>query len=239
MTGSDQPRCQRVNGTLRCPPGTYSAFVIRLLRHLEERRFTASPRFLGEDEEGRQVLTFIEGYVAPDLDLRRWRVAEILAAFGLLRGFHDLMAHSQLADGEETVCHNDFTPCNVVFSSGSPIAMIDWEFAAPGTRMHDLAHAIWQWVNIGPAGPPVSEQAALIRQVLRAYGVAGEAEIVDAMRQRQSEWLSFARWAGTAMKPTCGRSPNHWVETAAWVDEELRWLTDHADALHREIMASS
>jgi aminoglycoside phosphotransferase (APT) family kinase protein len=238
MTHPDQTRCQQVNGTLRCPAGTYPEFVIRLLRHLEERRFEASPRFLGQDGDGRQLLTFIDGYVAPDLDVRRWNVEEIEAAFLLLRRFHDLMADSQLASGEETVCHNDFTPCNVVFSSGSPIAMIDWEFAAPGTRMHDLGHAVWQWVNVGPAGPAISEQATLIRRVLGAYGVAGEADIVDAMRLRQMEWLSLAQEAAAAMGPTLGRSPDHWAETAAWVGGELAWLNDHGVLLHREVMAS-
>ena len=239
MTHSDQARYQQVNGTLRCPPGTYPAFVVRLLRHLEQQRFEASPRFLGQDGDGRQVLSYIDGYVAPDLDVRRWTVEEIGAAFRLLRRFHDLMADSQLADGDETVCHNDFTPCNVVYSSGSPIAMIDWEFAAPGARMHDLGHAVWQWVNVGPAGPPISEQAALIRRVLGAYGIAGEADIVDAMLLRQVEWLSLAQEAAMATGPTLGRSPDHWAKTAAWFGEELAWLNDHAPLLRREIRASS
>jgi hypothetical protein len=116
------PGWSRGRGSLAepgCPPGTYSDFVIRLLRYLDEEQFEASPRFLGLDGDGRQVLSFMEGYVAPDLDVRRWSAEEIAAAFLLLRRFHDLMAGSQLADGEETVCHNDFTPCNVVYSSRS------------------------------------------------------------------------------------------------------------------------
>jgi Ser/Thr protein kinase RdoA (MazF antagonist) len=238
MTHSDETRCQQVDGTLRCPPGTYLAFVVRLLRYLEEQRFEASPSFLGQDGDGRQVLSFIEGEVAPDLDVRRWRVGEIEAAFRLLRRFHDLMAGSELAGAEETVCHNDFTPCNLVYSSGSPVGMIDWEFAAPGSRMHDLGHAVWQWVNVGPAGPPISAQAELIRRVLGAYGIAGEPDIVDAMRLREMEWLSLAQGAAVAMESTLGRSPDHWAKTAVWVEEELAWLNHHAVLLHREIMSS-
>jgi hypothetical protein len=105
--------------------------------------------------------------------------------------------------------------------------------------MHDLGHAVWQWVNVGPAGPAISEQATLIRHVLRAYGVAGEADIVDAMRLRQMEWLSLAQDAASGIEPSLGRPPDHWAETAAWVEEELNWLNDHAVLLHREIMASS
>jgi hypothetical protein len=41
-----------------------SAFVERLLRHLEQRGWSGAPRFLGVDEQGRGVLSYMAGHVA-------------------------------------------------------------------------------------------------------------------------------------------------------------------------------
>jgi hypothetical protein len=35
--------------------------VHQLLLHLEKKGFAGSPRFLGLDEQGREILTFLEG----------------------------------------------------------------------------------------------------------------------------------------------------------------------------------
>lgn len=54
------------------------------------------------------------------------------------------MAGSPLAAGEETVCHDDLGPCNTVHVDGLPAAYVDWDSAAAGPRVADLAHAIWR-----------------------------------------------------------------------------------------------
>jgi hypothetical protein len=37
------------------------------------------------------------------------------------------------------ICHNDVCPENVVFRDGMAVALLDFDFAAPGRRVHDLA----------------------------------------------------------------------------------------------------
>ena len=57
----------KVGETVRRPIGQHSDFVHELLTELEEMKFPYSPRLLGIDESGREILTFIEGEVPKDL----------------------------------------------------------------------------------------------------------------------------------------------------------------------------
>ena len=73
-----------------------------------------------------------------------------------MREFHDLTAGTPLAAGAEVVCHNDLSPKNTVHRDGgtglAPVAFIDWDLAAPGERIHDIAHVCWQYLALGPGG---------------------------------------------------------------------------------------
>jgi Ser/Thr protein kinase RdoA (MazF antagonist) len=62
----------------------------------------------------------------------------------LVRQFHDLTAGTALAGHHEAVCHNDLSPKNTVYrdleAGWRPVAFIDWDLAAPGARLHDVAY---------------------------------------------------------------------------------------------------
>jgi hypothetical protein len=68
----------RVGDTVRRPQRPTSAATHALLRHLESVGFEGAPRLLGVDEQGREVLSYIEGSAVlppyPDwaLTTRRW-----------------------------------------------------------------------------------------------------------------------------------------------------------------------
>jgi aminoglycoside phosphotransferase (APT) family kinase protein len=57
--------------------------------------------------------------------------------------------------GGPIIRHGDLWPANVVFRSGKPVALIDWEFAQPGTPLDDLASAAKHWV------PLISDERAV------------------------------------------------------------------------------
>ena len=86
----------RIGDTVRRPTNPNSPFVHKLLVHLEHAGFDAAPRFLGLDEEGREILSFREGRVPhelqPDHDNDVLR-----AAAALIRRYHDAVAGSPLA----------------------------------------------------------------------------------------------------------------------------------------------
>ncbi|HYS31035.1 MAG TPA: phosphotransferase [Streptosporangiaceae bacterium] len=149
--------------TVRRPLSPRSEFVRPLLDLLAGHRWPGAPRFLGVDDLGREVLSYLPGHAAwePDqpADVRceesLRRVAE------LVREFHDLTAGTELAGSCEVVCHNDLSPPNTVYrdlgSGLRPVAFIDWDLAAPGRRIHDLAHVCWQYLDIGPGSWAAAE----------------------------------------------------------------------------------
>ena len=155
MTGRPLPggfasTVHRVGDTVRRTPPERAGFVHALLDHFERQGWPGAPRYLGTDEHGREILTYVDGHVP-------WAAgqpallasAEMLRAVGaLVRELHDLTAGSALAGDREVVCHNDLSPKNTVYRDGRPVAFLDWDLAAPGDRLADVAHACWQYPGL-------------------------------------------------------------------------------------------
>ncbi|MFL5943719.1 MAG: hypothetical protein ACJ75L_10695 [Gaiellaceae bacterium] len=59
--GATHDAVVRVGDTVRRPPGPNPQLAREVLLHLERAGFDAAPRWLGVDEEGRDVLSWIEG----------------------------------------------------------------------------------------------------------------------------------------------------------------------------------
>nr|WP_308801097.1 phosphotransferase [Streptomyces polyasparticus] len=177
----------RVGATVRRPRPERSAFVHELLALLEHRGWSGAPRFLGWDEQGREILSHVEGQAAWSADRRRAvrTDASLVRVAELVREFHDLTAGSPLAGSHGVVCHNDLAPKNTVYAVDGahwhPIAFIDWDLAAPGERIHDVAHLCWQYLDLGPAITDVPEAARRIALICDAYGLAGPRPIVDTV----------------------------------------------------------
>jgi len=152
----------RIGDTVRRTMPGNAAFVHRLLDFFAERGWAGAPRFLGTDELGREVLSYLDGHVAweteqpPDV----WSERSLTQIAGLVREFHDLTAGSTLAGAAEVVCHNDLSPKNTVYrdlgTGLQPVAFIDWDLATPGRRVHDVAFTVTDWT------PKSSRQAGRV-----------------------------------------------------------------------------
>jgi hypothetical protein len=217
----------RVGNTVRRPTGAHTPFVHSLLRHLEESGFEGAPRVLGIDEQGREILTFIEGDVPPDL--ATWSDEQLVQAAELIRRFHDATGESAIAGQEEVVCHNDLSPCNTVFVKGMPSAFIDFDEAAPGSRGQDLGYALWLFLDLGAEDIDIHTQGTRIRMMCEAYGVGEPFDAIGAIESSQRATLerSLRRLRRGGPKTTVA----HARESVRWIRSEMAWLKSYRDVL--------
>ena len=187
----------RLGSTVRRIPGPNSGFVHRLLSFLEQAGFGGAPRYLGTDALGREILSFIDGHVPwqDDQQLSTRTDASLADAAVLLRRYHDLTAGTALADRSEVVCHNDLSPRNTVYRDDGdglrPAAFIDWDLAAPGERIHDVAHMCWQYPGLGRRVTEVEEAARQVRLICDSYGLADRRPLIDTIL-----WWQDRCWRG-------------------------------------------
>ncbi len=218
--GRTTPGVVRIGDTVRRLPALNSDLVHRLLRHLEAAGFDGTPPSRGRDVEGRDVLGWIEGEVPDDLSATHGDDV-LVAASKLIRGYHDataslLAAPAASGAGLEVVCHNDLSPCNAVFRAGVPVALIDFDAAAPGTRANDLGYAAWLWLDLGGTEQAVPEQRRRLGVFLDAYGpdLARTDMVVAAMLQRQDLLIAQGRRIGD-------------MAMAQWAERCRAWTSAH------------
>ena len=187
----------RKGDTVRRQPAERAVFVHELLRLLDE--WPGAPRFLGIDDEGREILSFVDGYVAWQEPREPVIFTEpvLLSVGRLVREFHDLTAGTPLAGDQEVVCHNDLSPKNTVYSADGTeaIAFIDWDIAAPGLRIHDLAFSCWQYAT--PGTP--THVATQWRALLTGYGPTDTSALIDTVL-----WWQHRTWTGIESQAAAG-----------------------------------
>lgn len=188
----------RIGETVRRTQTAASPAVHALLLHLERKGFAGSPRFLGVDDQGREILSFVMGTtgIPPAI----WQDDDpLLAAAGLLRRYHDatvdFVQPAQAAwaftypdaQRHEVICHNDFAPYNYVYADDMPIAVIDFDLAGPGPRLRDLAYAAY-WMTplsftsddqVAYALADVAAGSRRLKQFCQAYGIAASPALLD------------------------------------------------------------
>ena len=195
------------------------SFGEAVLRTLEAAGFESAPRFLGHDDDGAQVLSWVEGTVRSGLGAFDDAVTEVLRR---VRRFHDLVPG---------VCHHDLAPRNTVWrADGSPV-FIDWDLCGPGRPIEDVAHVCWQFFGLGPERA-VGVVAPLVRAAADAYGLDAEGRevLVDEVagwQERCADGIEQRAAAGWApMRVLVERGAVEEVrEARAWVLDHRRELT--------------
>jgi len=153
-------RVTRVEATVRRPVRDTTPATRALLGHLERAGFEGAPRHLGRDDQGREVLTFVEGEapIEPYPEWA-WTDAALVSVAELLRRYHEAVASFDptghtwprpvpAAFRGRLLCHNDPNLDNVVFSGGRAVALIDFDLAGPGSAVWDVACAVRLWAPL-------------------------------------------------------------------------------------------
>lgn len=199
----------RVGDTVRRPITADRTHVHHLLVHLEKTGFEGAPRFLGVDDQNREILSFLPGTVPTDLG--HFSDAHLASAAALIRHFHDATADFPLVrnSGAEVMCHNDWGPPNAVFRNALPCGLIDFDTIAPGLRLWDLGYSAFAWLDLGHPDYTGDEQIRRLFVFAEAYGLPGcsaaEISIYAVARQtalavsgRVQGNVEMAEWAASA-----------------------------------------
>lgn len=194
----------RVGDTVRRATSAISPTVHRLLLHLEAKGFAGSPRFLGIDDKGREILSYLPGETGVPRYL--WHSDEsVIATAELLRDYHDATRDFAMEESmvwgkrdpdparHEVICHNDFAPYNFVYRSQAPYAVIDFDLVGPGPRIRDVACAAY-WLTplafsdtasgddlLGLSEADIGNGGRRLHLLCETYGISPTPELFDAI----------------------------------------------------------
>jgi len=239
------------------PANPHTATIHDLLRFLRREGFEAASFPVGIDADGRERLEFISGDVAVP-PYPAWAESDmaLATAAALLRRLHDVSARyvappgatwsSEMADpdaasaavGELVLCHNDVCLENLVYRHGVAVGLLDFDFAAPGRRLWDLATFARMNVPIdtdddarllGRDGP--FDAPRRLRIVADAYGLGpGRGALLDVLAEgvrRGGQFLQRRLDEGN-------EAFRQMVESTggmAKFDRRRAWFAEHRDEL--------
>lgn len=198
------------------------------------------PRPLGRDEQGRQILEYVPG--TPALQAPRLTLDELTRVGALIRAIHDACEGLRPSaepswvplipapdGGAELICHGDLTPWNLVL--GERWVFIDWDGAAPSTRLWDLAYSA-QAFTLNDASESPETAAPRLAALVDGYGASDalRASLPEAMVERTEAMFELLRRSHAE-----GREP--WGSMfLSGHGEHWRTVADHV-ARHRETWA--
>ncbi len=166
LSGGNTTVVVRVGDTVRRPVGPWTPAVHDVLNHLTAVGFSGSPRVIGVDDSGREMLEFVPGEVGSlshahplppwfRTEDACWTVGRWIRDFQRAQATLPLdprkpwrrVPGSPLREGQ-VVVHHDVSPYNSVRRPDGSLVVLDWDFARPGDPVEDVAWAAWRWVPL-------------------------------------------------------------------------------------------
>jgi Ser/Thr protein kinase RdoA (MazF antagonist) len=171
--------------------------------------------------------------------------ASLVRIARLIRDFHDAVegftppADAQWnvlipADGDDIIAHHDLAPWNLIHGPDRSWTFIDWDCAAPGTRLWDLAYAIHGFVPLSADQDyQRSDAGPRSRTFVDAYGLDEQERrrLVPMLSRRTRSMHDFllAQWrVGGEPWSTLWREGHGtaWHNDADWIGQrEEHWTS--------------
>ena len=210
-------KVKRVGNTVHREIGPWTPSVHALFTHLRSGGFLNAPEVLGFDNQGREILSYLEGEVGHDpLSTDARSDTALKTAARLLRAYHDhTVDFVKIYQGEwqlpahppiEVICHGDYAPYNCVLQGDQVVGIIDFDTAHPGSRIWDIAYAVYRFAPLmapdNPAG--FGDQAEQIRRAklfFQEYGLSDLSQLIPTILERLSVLVDFIKAQATAGDP--------------------------------------
>jgi Phosphotransferase enzyme family len=240
-------RVIRVQDSVRRPWRATSPATKALLDHLERVGFAGAPRFLGVDDRGREMLSYIPGDAAVE-PYQAWALTDeaLISVAELLRRYHDAVTSFDAAGYAwpasipvqfrgGIVSHNDPNLDNVIFAGGRAVALIDFDLASPGSAVWDVACAARLWAPLRDeqdVPEPVRGRTLVrLRTFADAYGLPkrDRARVVDAMVHAHDWCYGVVRAAVAGGHEPFGKMWHAGGERRA--ARTRRWIASHGSQM--------
>jgi aminoglycoside phosphotransferase (APT) family kinase protein len=163
----------------------------------------------------------------------------LVAMAHLLREYHDAARGFQPSsdalwagrvgapqDGE-LVCHGDFGPWNLVWRGTRPGGILDWDYAWPNRKVHDVAYALehvvpfrddrecMRWLRY----PPPPDRRRRLELFAEAYGLGSADGLIDEVFGQQQVVLDRTRQLAAD-----GRQPQLSWQADGTLENNLKWI---------------
>jgi Ser/Thr protein kinase RdoA (MazF antagonist) len=219
-----------------CWPATHA-----LLAHLSAAGFDGAPRFLAA-RSGTEILTYMHGQAAvPPLAGDVLTDAAMVSVADLLRRYHRAVASFDPAGYRwprpipatfrtGLVSHNDVHPANLVFRGGRAVALIDFDWAGPGSAVWDFAAAARYWAPLQPdrdiADKRQGRALKRFRIFLEASGLsrAGRRKVAEALVANHDWTYAIVTEAAAAGHEGFA---DHWRTVEGPAARARRWCVRH------------
>ena len=236
----------RVGDTVRRPGGPAAVQVRRFLTYLADIGFAGAPRFHGLDEQGREILDYLDGDVGIP-PFPEWVADEglLLSVAALQRELHRAAAGFRLPEGMrwparrlppgaqgQLVCHADLCVENVVVRDGRAVAFIDFDLATPADPLFDIAVAARHWIPL--RDPADIADARANTDLIDRFRLFADAHHLTAAQRDQIIGM-LGVFLGQALENTRRRAEEGhpgfaqmWADGYEAMNRRSRvWLADH------------